>query len=186
MLSSRSCRISHSVGNSGMYVDLLVGSDTVRVYNMHLSSRREVTRMRAMCRTKPAVAALQSVGRRGKSRRTSRAGCGIGGEARRDCGRGLQHDGVLRGAAIRTHLPMPTVRREHCKALRGASYIGDLPFAHRSVWAVGGWTWWTTKRVASNYPTTARSAWHFSGGVAGASCRRRVSAGLQCLRCASR
>ena len=73
------------------------------------------------------------------------------------------------------------------KALAGASYIGDLPFLRiDQVWASPGWTWWTTKRVASNYPTTARS-----GGISWGVIKRGASCvafpqGLQCLQCAWR
>ena len=38
MVAKSAIRFDNDKNNSGMYVDLLVGSDTVRVYNMHLSS----------------------------------------------------------------------------------------------------------------------------------------------------
>ncbi len=38
MVAKSAIRFDNDKNNSGMYVDLLVGSDTVRLYNMHLSS----------------------------------------------------------------------------------------------------------------------------------------------------
>jgi endonuclease/exonuclease/phosphatase (EEP) superfamily protein YafD len=38
ILAKSAIRFDNDKNNSGMYVDLLVGGDTVRVYNMHLSS----------------------------------------------------------------------------------------------------------------------------------------------------
>ena len=192
ILAKSAIRFDNDKNNSGMYVDLLVGSDTVRVYNMHLSSIGfEKEDYEDARNVQDEAARLQLYNRlaaawQNRTDQAEQVAASVA-EARIVIGRGLQrHASVLRGAAIQ-YLPARCLPFSgSIQALAGrVVHRGFAVFAHRSGVGSRGWTWWTTKRVASNYPTTARSAWHQWEVIKrGAPCRRRVSAGLQCLQCA--
>ena len=145
ILAKSAIRFDNDKNNSGMYVDLLVGSDTVRVYNMHLSSigfekedyedarnvQDEAARLRLYNRLADAW--------QKRSDQAEQVAASIAQSPHPVIALGDFNDTPVSYAAYRFSAHLQDAYRSAAALqgpLLGATYIGDLPFLRiDQVWA---------------------------------------------------